>query len=162
MGVAYLAGHPQLFWLEESSKACIRINRSSVPSWPPTVLLLLGLFLPLVSILSGTSVILLSPQANRNRENHHHQPLPDTRCCWRPKWASRSSHPGKQSNKFTLIRKYQTHYQVYLSLDREQKSLHWKRYRTGINLIKMCILFKPVFLSVMPRQQRGRRGGKDR
>ena len=86
------------------------IHRSVLASRPfPAVLLLLSLFLPYVSILSGTSVFLLSPQGSRNKENHYHQSLPGTRCCWRPKWAPRSPHPGKPSNKHTLTRVQQTH-----------------------------------------------------
>jgi hypothetical protein len=88
-------------------QAFIGVSPASRPF--PTVLLLLSLFLPYVSILSGTSVFLLSPQGSRNKENHYHQSLPGTRCCWRPKWAPRSLHPGKQSNKDTLTRVQQTH-----------------------------------------------------
>jgi hypothetical protein len=35
--------------------------------------------------------------------------LSGTRCCWRRKWASRSSYPREQTNKDTLTRMQKAH-----------------------------------------------------
>jgi hypothetical protein len=40
----------------------------------------------------------------RSRRRRSRQSLPNTRCCWRPKWAPRSLHPREQTNKDSLTR----------------------------------------------------------
>jgi len=109
------------------------IHRSILASRPfPTVLLLLSRFLPSVSIPSDASVFLLSPQGSRNKENLHPQSLPGTRCCWRPKWAPRSPHPGKQSNKDTLTRVHQIHAHTHAAPC--SRSLFLEREKAKISL----------------------------
>jgi hypothetical protein len=45
----------------------------------------------------------------RSRRRRSRQSLPNTRCCWRPKWAPRSLHPREQTNKDSLTRMQKAH-----------------------------------------------------